>query len=337
VASHWDFIMKPLVLDHRDRRGELRYRQLEYYRMPVMAYLAMDNPRALTRADYIRLALTSASGDSASLPLAEGYLADFEKKHCCDRNFEDRPGADWANTRFMSAGYSLVVTGDASNAYFTDLDKGFLSKFRHQHFVLFLIAHFHKAALLMFSDRLSEAVNNLDVHDQRATNRFRHEIRHTLESFLRFVHRYWFHNVSDHGLEQELFELCRRNLGVDAFYAQVRQEVHDMSGFLENEAQRRQNESMMRLTVVTTFGLIGTIVTGFLGMNLFSMSEMSAGAKILVFLAVTIPTALLTFYTVQRSRELAEYLELLADSKVRPAAKLAALLRVWTSKPRADE
>ena len=46
-----------------------------------------------------------------------------------------------------------------------------------------------------------------------------------------------------------------------------------MSQYLEAEAARQQNETMMRLTVVTTFGLIGTEATGFLGFNLFSHSD----------------------------------------------------------------
>jgi hypothetical protein len=44
-----------------------------------------------------------------------------------------------------------VVVGDAKSAFFTDRERGVLAQFRHQHFLLFLIAHFQKAALLMFS------------------------------------------------------------------------------------------------------------------------------------------------------------------------------------------
>jgi hypothetical protein len=39
---------------HSARSGALRYRQIEYYRMPIMAYLAMQDPQALTRTDYVR-------------------------------------------------------------------------------------------------------------------------------------------------------------------------------------------------------------------------------------------------------------------------------------------
>ena len=44
IAAHWEFLLEPMVPHHSGRVGLIRYRQLEYYRMPVMAYLALDAP-----------------------------------------------------------------------------------------------------------------------------------------------------------------------------------------------------------------------------------------------------------------------------------------------------
>ena len=41
-----------------------------------------------------------------------------------------------------------------------------------------------------------------------------------------------------------------------------------------------QGEAVLRLTVVTIFGLIGTIVTGFLGMNLLAEADQPLAVKI---------------------------------------------------------
>ncbi len=98
ISAHWGFLLEPLVGDHSGREGLLRYRQIEYYRMPLMGYLAVDNPRALTRSDFVRLALVTGAGDSAApnairgvngledacttLPYAEQHLADFEARYC---------------------------------------------------------------------------------------------------------------------------------------------------------------------------------------------------------------------------------------------------------------
>ena len=45
ISSHWSFLLKPLVLEHAEDDGPIRYRLLEYYRMPLMAYLAVDDPK----------------------------------------------------------------------------------------------------------------------------------------------------------------------------------------------------------------------------------------------------------------------------------------------------
>ena len=50
-ASHWTYLLRPLVPDYSEEKGLIRYRQIEYSRMPLMAYLAMDDARAVTRAD----------------------------------------------------------------------------------------------------------------------------------------------------------------------------------------------------------------------------------------------------------------------------------------------
>lgn len=329
VAAHWEFLLKPLVPHDSEHAGALRYRQLEYYRMPLMAFLALAEPDELTRADYVRLALASGSGNRGQLPFTERHLADFESKYCYDRYHEKREANDWPGTRFMSCGHAFVVTGDAANPFFVDAERGFLNAFRHQHFLLFLIAHFHKAALLMFSDRLSEAVNRLDVNDPKAVKDFRAATRLALETFLRFTHRYWFHSVSNQDQAHELFALCRRHLELDELYEDIRQEVQEMSQYLENEAARRQNDSMVRLTVVTAFGLIGTVATGFLGMNLFDHANLDPATKAGIFVAVFIPTMILTFYTIAKSQRLFEFLDAIADENHGVGTRLRSFIDIW--------
>src|SRR3990170_1775923 len=204
-----------------------------------------------------------------------------------------------------------------------------LGRFRHQHFLMFLIAHFQKAALRMFSDRLVAAVSRLDITNARANRIFRRDIRHALENFLRFAHRYWFHEISNQAQTRELFDQTREHLGLDGLYSEVREELQDMGGFLDVEAMRRQNETVVRLTVVTTFGLVGTVTTGFLGMNLLAWSEEPIGWRIAAFLAIFVPTALLTLYTVMKSRRLSDFLDALSDEQVSWRRRWRALMRVW--------
>ena len=85
-----------------------------------------------------------------------GHVDGFEQRFCYDRFWADTGAAP--NTRYLCSGLSLVVVGDARNAFYRCRDRGVLAQFRHQHFLLFLIAHFQKATLLMVSDQLAEAL-----------------------------------------------------------------------------------------------------------------------------------------------------------------------------------
>ncbi|RYF62900.1 MAG: hypothetical protein EOO22_26905, partial [Comamonadaceae bacterium] len=269
IAAHWAWVMQPLVSDHSGEPGALRYRQIEYYRMPTMAYLSLDDPTRLARSDFIRLGLVTGAGESeATLPYAEGHLADFEQKYCYDRFWVDAGAAP--NTRYICSGHALVVVGDAHSAFFCCRDRGVLAQFRHQHFLLFLIAHFQKASLLMFSDQLVEALKQLDIHHTPSVKRFKRSIRGNFERFLRFTHRYWFHEISEQAQVRALSHLCATHLRLDPLYDEVRVRIADMNSYLDADSLRRQANTVVRLTVVTLFGLIGTITTGFLGMNLLS-------------------------------------------------------------------
>jgi hypothetical protein len=330
IAEHWAFMLRPLVADHSSEAGALRFRQIEYYRMPMMAYLALDNPRALTRNDFIRLGLVTGAGgrdSEAALPYAEQHLADFEQRFCYDRFWADAGAAP--NTRYLCSGHSLVVVGDAGSEFYGCRDRGVLAQFRHQHFLLFLIAHFQKAALLMFSDRLVEALKGLDVGDAASIRRFKRAIRYSFESFLRFTHRYWFHEVSEQAQVRALFHLCATHLGLDPLYSEVKERIADMNGYLDADSLRRQANTVVRLTVVTIFGLIGTVTTGFLGMNLLSEADASPARKLGYFVLVFVPTIALTIYTMAKSKRLSDFLDALSDERLSTWTKFKAFAAVW--------
>jgi hypothetical protein len=330
IASHWEFLLEPLVLHHSGKKGLIRYRQIEYHLMPLMAYLVVDDPAALTRAEFVRVGLASAPGTSNALPYSERHLQDFEARYCYDRYWnggdQDRPG-----TRFMCTGRVFTMVGDRDPRVFVDR-KTDLEQFRHEYFLLFLIPHFHKAALLMLANRLVDAMNQLDISKRDSVRQFRRVIRQTLGIFLRFNHRYWFHQVSDHVQAKELFRMITEHLGTDRLFAEVREAIEDMNQYLDSDALRRQGETMVRLTVVTTVGLIGVATTGFLGMNLFAVADEPVLTRLGYFMLVLIPTTAVTMFTILKSRRLSDFLETLADERWPAKAKLAAFLDVWKTK-----
>jgi hypothetical protein len=353
IAAHWAFILRPLVADHSDEPGDLRYRQIEYYRMPLMAYLALDDPRALGRSDFIRLGLVTGAGGSdngspvddsspqalrdggplqgdgsgSALPYGADHLADFEQRYCYDRFWANAGAAP--NTRYLCSGHALIVIGDARSPFYGCRDRGVLAQFRHQHFMLFLIAHFQKAALLMSSDRLVEALKNLDVGDADSVRAFKRSIRGSFEGFLRFTHRYWFHEVSEQAQVRALFRLCTTHLQIDPLYDEVKVRIDDMNTYLDADSLRRQANTVVRLTVVTILGLIGTVTTGFLGMNLLAEADAPMSRKLIIFALVFVATTVLTFYTMVKSKGLSDFLDALSNERLSAWSKFKALGAVW--------
>ncbi|MBM3115545.1 hypothetical protein [Jeongeupia naejangsanensis] len=327
LASHWAWLLEPMVPHHSSASGGVRYRQVEYHRMPLLAYLALDDPLSLSEADFYRLGMVTRPDDGEALP---GRLVrDFIAQSCYDRYWSPEQGVPSASTRIMCNGQALVVVGDRRHPFFCDAQTGVLGQFRHQQFLLALIAHFHKAALLTFSDRMAVALARLNIADVHSVRTFKRDIRIQLEVFLRFTQRYWFREVSNQAVAAQLFDMLRRHLGTAELYQEVQDSVKSMSQYLENDDLRRQADTVVKLTVVTILSLVGSTVTGFLGMNLFDLTHESTAAKVGYFLLVLLPALGLTLYTLMKARPLSEFIERMADQRTDWRGRLAAFIHIW--------
>ncbi len=332
ISEHWASLLRPLVLAHADEPGDLRYRLIEYHRMPVTAYLAIDHPRELEREDWIRIGLATMLHPDEPLPVNEPAVAEFEQRYCLDRYWSVND--EGPSTRFISTGNALTVIGDAAAPFFTDSERGVLAQVRHQYFLVFLIAHLHRAALLVFAEVLADAVNDLDIRDDTSVRRFKRRIRANFETFLRFTHRYWFHELSERPHVQAVFRLCATHLRNDELYDEVRDEIREMSHYLDSDSQRRQSNTVVRLTVITILGLIATVTTGYFGMNIIPFGEGPAGERLLHgFIAMTVFISLVLF-AIARSKRLSDFLEDLSDERLGTAAKFRALWHVLAGKDR---
>ena len=236
----------------------------------------------------------------------------------------------------MCSGHAFTVIVDANDEFCVDQQSGVLSQFRHQHFLLGLVAHFQKAALLMLRDRLVVAMTQMDLREVESVRSFKRSIRHLKEIFLRFTHRYWFREISDQALARDLYRFWAGKLEIDVLYNEVRNEILDMTEYLDSDQVRRQAETVVRLTVVTVLGLIFNIVTGWFGMNLLALADEPLAVKVAYFLLVFTPALALILYTVYKSKRLSYFLEAMADDKVPARGKLRVFLAVWPRKRRAD-
>jgi len=146
---------------------------------------------------------------------------------------------------------------------------------------------------------------------------FKRSIRQAMEIFLRFTHRYWYHEVSNQDFARSVFEKLRHHLGTEVLYEEVREEMMDMNGYLDSDALRRQSNTILRLTVVTIVTMIGTIATGFLGMNVISASSEPFVYRAGLFVFVLLATAGVTVLSIARSKRLADFIDALSDERIR--------------------
>jgi hypothetical protein len=314
-AAHWEFLLKPLVPENSRSKSPLSFRQIEYYRMPVMTYLTLERMWEVQRSDYIRLAFATGPGATGDAPFAERFLRDFEGRHCYDRYYHEGVEATGLSARFLLSGHAFTVVAEGNSSRLDDNERGLLGQFRHQYFLLFLISHFHKAALLMLSDRLVAAIKQLEVHSAQSNVGFRRETFRLQEAFMRFTQRYWFTEISDQAQTRDLYRMQRTHLGNDELYKELRGEIFDMVQYLDSDVLRRQSGTIHRLTAVTIAGLVGTIATGFLGMNLIDETGASLGVKLAYFGIVGAVVTVLTVGVVAFSRPLTALLDRLSGER----------------------
>jgi hypothetical protein len=329
LSLHWESLLKPMVPAYLGG-GVLQYYQIENKRIPIMSFLSFDEPRELTRGDLARIGFAAKWGPSDTLPFAPKFLADFEERYCYDRFWDDADDSSGMNTRYMMCGPAFALITKQC-----DTCRDLVHTFRQQFFQIGVIVNFHKGALLNLSNRFSVSVERLRVGDYDSVRSFKQSVRETLELFLRFNHRYWFHEISNQVLAADIYTRWSTQLGSDELYDEVREEARDINEYLDADRTRRSADNAQRLTVVSACGMVGMVATGFLGMNIFDHASLGAWEKTAIFLAVFIPSILLTMYTLLISRRLSTFMEALSSERMTWGEKTQAFREIWAVAKRA--
>ncbi len=258
-AKHWQWLIEPFAVEIGTARPTAI--QLGDDRCPVMAYLAIDNPRhTVTRGDMIRLCFADQPG-KWPLPNAGRFLMDFEKRFCYDRFWGSESEHEDLQSRIMICGYAYTYIGDARDkSFFVDKQEGAHAIFRHLHIKMGLIAIFQKASLLSAAWRLSRLID----HDKKGmpTRPNPKQLDIFYRYFMMFSQKYWFHEISPQEQACELFGMWRRELGTQALYDEVRQELQDI---VQHE-QTTENTSLAELAAI---GLPIAFALSLLGMSDF--------------------------------------------------------------------
>jgi len=119
------------------------------------------------------------------------------------------------------------------------------------------------------------------------------------------------------------------HLAIDQLYEEVKERTADMNGYLDTDSLRRQANTVVRLTVVTVFGMIGTITTGFLGMNLLAAADSPMADRVFYFSIVFLLSTLVTIYTMVKAKRLSDFLDVVSDERQSLWTKVKAFAAVW--------
>ena len=225
IAAHWEFLLEPLVPHYASEAGRAAGSSA---RIPSYAVDGLPRRRRHAEADPRRFRPPRA-GDAAQrfrrlcpTPAATWKISNDAS---ATTGFTAAATATSSDTRIICCGHAFIIVGNSRDPFFGNTETGMAAQFDHPYFVLGLVAHMHKAALLMLRDRLNGAVAQLNIGNVESVKQFKRSIRHTMEIFLRFTHRYWFQEISIQVQARDLFHMWRHHLSTAELHAEVRQEV----------------------------------------------------------------------------------------------------------------
>ncbi len=220
-----------------------------------MVFLMHENPPLISRGDLIRHCFYDGPGFEDGLPYSEKFLKHFEEDFAYTRfwNPDPSPG-NRLKTSYTCSGYGFTVIAAAADDY----SKTLLEHFRHHYFQIGLLAHFHRAALLRFSNRFNQVMKGSE--DGNHYERLLAERK----EFGRFISSSWFHEASNQEQGRELFEFWSSRLRTEELMRNILTEADAVDAVLsaheqlrlektDNEHKRRSSalgERVDRLTVL---------------------------------------------------------------------------------------
>lgn len=244
VARHWQALLEPLVPHPLEGRRSLAYSQLEDDRIPVLSYIAVDDPRAIYDQDWVRLAVCDAYDTSTKWPYSKTFLNTFEQDHCYDRFWMGREAAQGVDaehltTRYLVTGYSFVAVGRKGDRFFDNVIPDHVLRI---YALLALLAHLQKAALLGFWQRLATMIHEFECKppsDESKKQLLAYQ-DWLFQDLTDFTGRFYFREVSNQVQAIELFEMMTRHLRVRQFYEDVVRQSEFVKTVVYDEWRRRQ-------------------------------------------------------------------------------------------------
>ncbi|NIZ11931.1 hypothetical protein [Phaeobacter sp. HF9A] len=265
VFQHWSDMIAPLKLNGED--GGL-WRDPSDERMPVNSYVSvttttdidqhLDDATSVNRirdCDWWRLWDAEQAGQS--YPYNSDFLEQYRERAFYDR-FAPDPKEGSSATRHMFGEHHY---GSVGAGWF--YDNILLHHWRRHYAQLSLVARFQVTMLLALSSRITRTL------PQKGTEEFADEILRIQQDYLTYRHRYHFTGVSSQIQPTEMYARWMQTLGIEALKDDVHDELQTAVEAIHTTKQTELATSANKLSVLAGIGVLGGLVLGGAGSNLF--------------------------------------------------------------------
>lgn len=264
---------RPRILDHWQSMLDLivpkgvTIRTLGDHRMAVMASLYMKNPRRLSPDEWY--ALSEADG-AGFMPYAKSFREAELKEAVYDRWWSDDP-YERLSQRWLVGARTFIQVKGIEDGPVPDYICRMRITFYRQWYQIFLVAHFQRAALLVFQMRIARAVRTLRNPDGNTERDKRRKLLAEVEllerELAKFTSQFWFHEVTAQVQGNDLYQLLKKRLDLDRLYREVVDDKGTLMSVVAAIGERRRNERIESLSRLGAFVLPISTILSFLGIN----------------------------------------------------------------------
>ncbi|HCC69054.1 MAG TPA: hypothetical protein DEP99_04115, partial [Nitrospiraceae bacterium] len=199
----------------------------------------------------------------------------------------------WAEygTLYGISRYSLVCVTDSGDFGYHTI-RNHMQRMYYQIAIILLA---QRASILKFSDdvsRISSEIENMKgKEEEKKFKEIAEKVKNLHSSFIHFVNRLWFIEVTPQEQGIEMYNMAVKNMGLTEQLNEVRQEIKELYEFIDMQYEKELNRSFALLDKVAFIFLPLIVVASLLGMNIFTPDDIPfswygrAGIFIILFIA----------------------------------------------------
>lgn len=159
-----------------------------------------------------------------------------------------------------------------------------------------------RASILKFSDDVSKISGEIErmksKDEQKEFKKIAEKVKNLHSSFIHFVNRLWFTEVTPQEQGIEMYNMAVKNMGLTEQLNELRHEIKELYEFIDIQYEKEINRSFALLDKIASIFLPLIVVASLLGMNILSPEDVPFGwyGRIGLPIILTIPAYVLAHF-----------------------------------------